>query len=237
MPSGRPPHKFAGEVLAIWSRLAADGADTTAKAVYETVTAVHGPNAIKLRTVQNILKGMRPPSSRSWTAWEDESESSEETAFLSGVDIIARIWTGIALGADEAKWGKRLHKSVQNFDPLVQYLLIKEYLYEEQLPIGSRDFQSLTSFISLVRHELFDNSFTDFMMDADVISNSGRIGNMPSVVQSKSAAWRHVRNSLGISESEDLDWRTILKKRYEVRQAGEIEIESIGNEIQEGQNG
>jgi hypothetical protein len=234
MPSGRPPNKFAAEVTAVWSRMAANGADTTARAVHEAVTRVHGQNSIKFRTVQNILKGMRPPSSKSWSAWEDESESSEETAFLSGVDIIARIWTGIALGADEAKWGRRLHKSVQNFDPLVQYLLIKEYLYEEQLPVGSQDFQSLNSLISLVRLGVSSDSFAKVLMDPDVVSNSSRIGNMPSVVESKSDAWRHVRNRLGISASEELDWEAILVNRFNVRQAGESELETMADVILEG---
>lgn len=145
MPRPRTPEILRREAAVIFDVQAGlDPAKVTATDVRASLLRWNPPETVpSLRTIQDWVKQFRERAreiDRSlWHPWKtdpagNDIDSSEETAFLFGLDRTKRLVTGgDRLTALEAKWGKRLRKTIERAGPLSQQFLVNLYALADRV--------------------------------------------------------------------------------------------------------
>ena len=134
MSRPRIPDNVGNTIELIW---AADP-NHSAIDVFNEFHRYHREQKISIRKVQQIVtelkKNYRPRnySPVEWRPWKNESESSEDTAYLLVLDVVKMTCFGRHLYQHEARWGRRIRHALDGLDPLQQSAFVTEYARRER---------------------------------------------------------------------------------------------------------
>ncbi len=131
MPRPKIPDQVVEEIQKLWER------EPTRSARQIHITFKQRSNVnISERKVQQIIAELRWKRPRrefpvvEWTAWQDETETSVDSAYLLELDALS-LALGRHLYQHEAKWGKRLRVSLNSLNKLIQLAFIRDYALRE----------------------------------------------------------------------------------------------------------
>lgn len=136
MAQRRRPREVDPDIMAAVEAEAAKGFG--GKAILERLTvspAFKGRALPSLRTIQSIVADLTvADSSGEWSLADDEDEGAE-AAFVLEVIRVLTTWsegTRRAITHQEARWLRRIHRAVNDLDPLAAYLLTRAYVRAQQ---------------------------------------------------------------------------------------------------------
>ena len=135
---GAPLHPLTGAVQDMWVR----DQSATAAEIHRRMERTYGTRCISSRKVQDIVRELkqhsvgenRPRFVRAeWHPWESQQITSEELDFLLRLKLVKRACFRAPLHEHEARIAVRIRAAVDGLDPVLQFMLVQEYGYREEV--------------------------------------------------------------------------------------------------------